>query len=281
MNGHMTVYHHLKGRERVSTMSSDSVQNFSSKRILIASGLGLLFDSMDVGLLSYVLVSVAKLWHLSPTVTGLIGSVSLIGMAVGSALAGSLSDRFGRRKLFMITLLIYSLATGLSALATGVGIFFVLRFLVGIGLGGELPVATTYVLESSPEEVRGRRVVFLESFWALGSLVAAILAFFVIPSVGWRVVFLIGAIPALYTVVLRYALPESKRYQQLTKRPSIGESFRSIWSNGMARRSLVTWILWFYSESLDVLLKKFVTLVHAIRKTIACATQPQAWKGEP
>ena len=164
------------------------VNSPSANRILIVSGFGMLFDAFDVGLLSYVLISIAKLWHINPTVTGLIGSVSLVGMAIGSALAGSLADRFGRRSLFMVTLLIYSLATGLSALATGVIMFFILRFLVGLGLGGELPVATTYVLESSDSNRRGRRVVYLETFWALGSLVAALVSFFVIPSLGWRIV---------------------------------------------------------------------------------------------
>jgi MFS transporter, putative metabolite:H+ symporter len=245
----------------------------SATRILVVSGLGLLFDSMDVGLLSYVLVSLGKLWHLQPTTIGLLGSVSFIGMAIGSALAGSLSDRFGRRTMFMWTLLIYSVATGLSSLAMGVGIFFVLRFFVGLGLGGELPVATTYVLESSREEVRGRRVVFLETFWALGSLVAAIISFFVIPSVGWRVVFLIGALPALYTLVLRIALPESPRFRTLEKRPSIRTSFSLLWSKGIARRSVVTWILWFtmnfayYGITLwlpSVMALKGYSLVHSI-----------------
>lgn len=245
----------------------------SATRILVVSGLGLLFDSMDVGLLSYVLVSLGKLWHLNPTTIGLLGSVSFVGMAVGSALAGSLSDRFGRRTMFMWTLLIYSIATGLSALATGVGIFFVLRFFVGFGLGGELPVATTYVLESSREEVRGRRVVFLETFWALGSLVAAIISFFVIPSAGWRIVFLIGALPALYTLVLRVALPESPRFRKLERHASFRESFALLWSKGIAKRSLVTWVLWFtmnfayYGISLwlpSVMALKGYSLVHSI-----------------
>lgn len=245
----------------------------SAARILTSSGFGLLFDSFDVGLLSYVLVSLAKEWHLSTTVTGLIGSVSSIGMAVGSAFAGSLADKFGRRSIFLFTLLIYSIATGLSAFAAGVGLFILLRFFVGLGLGGELPVATTYVLESSPDDVRGRRVVFLEMFWAFGSLIAALVSFFVIPSAGWRVVFLIGAIPALYTIVLRFALPETPKYTRLAKRPSMATALKQVWTNGMARRSAVTWILWFvmnytyYGMFLwlpSVLSEKGYSLVHSL-----------------
>ncbi|WAH38464.1 MFS transporter [Alicyclobacillus dauci] len=250
-----------------------SSKSISAARILTSSGFGLLFDSFDVGLLSYVLVSLSKQWHLSHTVTGLVASVSMIGMAVGSALAGSLADKFGRRSIFLWTLLIYSIATGLSAFASGIGIFFVLRFFVGLGLGGELPVATTYVLESSPETVRGRRVVYLEMFWAFGSLVAALVSFFVIPSAGWRVVFLIGAIPALYTIVLRFALPETPKYRGLQKRPSMGKALKQVWSGGLARRSMVTWILWFVMNYVyygmflwlpSVLSDKGYSLVHSL-----------------
>ena len=233
-----------------STSTLVGPKRVSAARILTSSGFGLLFDSFDVGLLSYVLVSLSRDWHLSTTVTGLIGSVSSIGMAVGSAFAGSLADKFGRRNIFLFTLLIYSIATGLSAFAAGIGIFLVLRFFVGLGLGGELPVATTYVLESSPEEVRGRRVVFLEMFWAFGSLVAALVSFFIIPHSGWRVVFLLGAIPALYTIVLRFALPETPKYARLEQRPSMRTALRQVWTKGIARRSVVTWILWFVRHPL-------------------------------
>ena len=245
----------------------------SAARILVSSGLGLLFDAFDVGILSYVLVVLAKEWHLTHTVTGLVGSVSSLGMAVGSALAGLFADRFGRRSLFLVTILIYSLATGLSAFAAGIGIFFVLRFFVGLGLGGELPVATTYVLESSPDEVRARRVVFLESFWAVGSLAAALVSYFVIPASGWRVVFLIGAIPALYTIVLRFALPEAARYARLQRRSNFGESMRNIWSRKLGRRSLVASVVWFvmnysyYGMFLwlpSVLYDKGYSLVHSL-----------------
>ncbi|WP_062306758.1 MFS transporter [Alicyclobacillus sendaiensis] len=249
------------------------VKRVSAVRILVSSGLGLLFDAFDVGLLSYVLVVLAKQWHLTHAVTGLVGSVSSLGMAVGSALAGLCADRFGRRSLFMVTILIYSLATGLSAFAAGIGMFFVLRFFVGLGLGGELPVATTYVLESSPDEVRARRVVFLESFWAVGSLAAALVSYFVIPSFGWRVVFLIGAIPALYTLVLRFALPEAERYARLKRRSTFGESVQNIWSRKLGRRSLVASVVWFvmnysyYGMFLwlpSVLYDKGYSLVHSL-----------------
>lgn len=217
----------------------------SANRILVVSGLGLLFDSMDVALMAYVLVALTKQWSIGPDIMGLLGSMSFIGMAIGSALAGLLADRFGRKQVFMWTLLLYSIMTGLTAFAPGVAIFLLLRFLVGVGLGGELPVATTYVLESSPAEERGRRVVLLESFWAMGALLAALISFFVIPHIGWRMVFLIGAIPALYVLVLRIALPESPRFRSLKNKQGIWQSFRTIWKKDLLRSTIITSSLWF------------------------------------
>ncbi|MBX6351780.1 MAG: MFS transporter [Thermoflavifilum sp.] len=220
-------------------------RTISARRLLSVCGFGLLFDSMDVGLMAFVLVALSKAWHLNPSLSGLIGSIGFVGMALGSALAGLAADRFGRKSVFMWTLLIYSIATGLTAFATGVAVFILLRFLVGFGLGGELPVATTYVSESSDQAVRGRRVVLLEAFWAGGSLVAAIVSRLILPYTTWRIVFLVGALPALYLLVLRRNLPETPKFRNLTTVRGIGKSFRTLWQSDYVSQTLVTWVLWF------------------------------------
>ncbi len=110
---------------------------------------------------------------------------------------GLLADRIGRKQVFVLTLLLFAIASGLSAFATTLPVLFVLRFFIGMGLGGELPVASTYVSERVPAHERGRIVVLLESFWAVGSILAALIAYFVIPrfdkDMGWRVALLLGA----------------------------------------------------------------------------------------
>ncbi|GMA51966.1 MFS transporter [Alicyclobacillus contaminans] len=230
--------------QEVSLEMNPRAKPVSKTRLLLLSGFGLLFDSMDVGLFSFVLVALTKQWHLTQGTAGLLGSLGFVGMAVGSALAGLLADRFGRKTMFMWTLLVYSIATGLTAFAWGIGILMVFRFLVGFGLGGELPVATTYVLESSDESERGRRVVLLEMFYAFGSLAAAIISRVIIPSIGWRMVFLIGALPALYVLVLRRHLPESPKFSAGPK-PSLGAMIARLWRRDVARGTVVTWLLWF------------------------------------
>ncbi len=183
-------------------------------KVLTGSGLGWALDAMDVGLISFIIAALAVQWNLEPTETAWIASIGFVGMAIGATVGGLLADRLGRRQVFAATLLIYGLATGASALVGGLAALLILRFLVGLGLGAELPVASTYVSEFAPARMRGRLIVILEAFWAVGWTAAALIGFFVIPSSenGWRWAFAIGAIPALYALIVRWGLPESPRW---------------------------------------------------------------------
>ncbi|MDR0068191.1 MFS transporter, partial [Acinetobacter sp. 11520] len=102
-------------------------------------------------------------------------------MAIGAVCSGALADRFGRKTIFAITMAIYSIATALCAFAPDLKWLLIFRFIVGLGLGGQLPVAVTLVSEYIPAHVRGRFIVLLESFWGLGWLVAALISYFIIP----------------------------------------------------------------------------------------------------
>lgn len=194
--------------ERLETLP---VGSFHYK-LLVVTGLGWLFDSMDTGLISFVLPVLAKEWGLSPEQVGWIGSVGLIGMALGAVLAGTIADKFGRKNVFAATVVLYSVSTGLCALAWSYESLLTFRFLVGFGLGGELPVAATLMSEYAPTHLRGRFIVLLESFWGLGWLVAALISYFVIPAFGWHIAFIIGALPAVYVFLIRLHMPESIRY---------------------------------------------------------------------
>ena len=167
---------------------------------------------MDTGLISFVLPILAKEWGLSPEQVGWIGSVGLIGMALGAVLAGTIADKFGRKNVFAATVILYSVATGLCAVAWSYESLLTFRFLVGFGLGGELPVAATLMSEYAPTALRGRFIVLLESFWGLGWLVAALISYLLIPTFGWHIAFIIGALPALYVFLIRLHMPESIRY---------------------------------------------------------------------
>ncbi|VBB07406.1 sugar transport proteins signature 1 [Lucifera butyrica] len=243
-------------------------------QLLLLTGLGWMFDAMDTGIIAFVLPVLARKWGLTPAQVGYIGSMGLVGMALGAVLAGSLADRFGRKKVFAATLVFYSIATGLCGVAWNYTVLLLFRFLVGFGLGGQLPVAVTLVSEYAPAGKRGRFIVLLESFWAVGWLAAALISYLLIPRYGWQAAFLIGALPALYVFHIGKKVPESVRYllekgqvaaaHQLVskleeesglavaeaaivpeKAAKFRPAFQDIWTKGLAPRTVMLWILWF------------------------------------
>nr|WP_295973873.1 MFS transporter [uncultured Bacillus sp.] len=222
-------------------------RDISKRRLLTIAGSGWMFDAMDVGMLSFIIAALKTDWNLSVQEMGWIGSINSIGMAVGATIFGLMADRIGRKNVFIITLLLFSLGSGFSALTTSLSLFLILRFLIGMGLGGELPVASTLVSESVPADNRGRIVVLLESFWAVGWLLSAVISYFIIPEFGWRWALLLSALPALYALYLRLHLPDSPRFAAVSKseRPSIFESVSKLWTGKYAKRTCMLWILWF------------------------------------
>ena len=245
-------------------------------RLLILTGLGWMFDAMDTGLISFVLPVLAKEWNLTQSEMGMIGSIGLLGMAFGAVIAGTIADKIGRKSVFSLTLFLYSIATGLCALSWNFESLLVFRFFVGFGLGGELPVAATLVSEYAPAKVRGRFIVLLESFWGVGWIVAACIAYWFIPVYGWHWAFIIGAMPALYVFVIRIGMPESVRYllskgkigeaeeivvkleaeagikepvfdknKEISELESVEPSLATIWSGRFWKRTVMLWIAWF------------------------------------
>ncbi|MEW1833709.1 MFS transporter [Microbacterium sp. NPDC079995] len=252
-------------------------------RVLTGSGAGWALDAMDVGLISFVIAALVNEWQLTTAETSWIASAGFAGMAIGATVGGLLADRIGRRSVFALTLLVYGVATGASALAGGLVALIALRFLVGLGLGAELPVASTYVSEFAPARMRGRIIVVLEAFWAVGWTASALIGYLVIPSVpeGWRWALAIGAIPAVYALVVRWALPESPRWLSSRGRvtdadrvvtglesspavfgrvaPSVAEApdpgvapattvaarLRGLWAPAVRVRTAALWVVWF------------------------------------
>ncbi|MGJ7920959.1 MFS transporter [Neobacillus sp. LXY-4] len=222
-------------------------KSISQRKLLGIAGLGWLFDAMDVGMLSFVIAALQKDWGLSAQQMGWIGSINSIGMAVGALVFGLMADRMGRKNVFIITLLLFSIGSGLSAFATTLTIFMLLRFLIGMGLGGELPVASTLVSEMVSAEKRGRVVVLLESFWAGGWLIAALISYFIIPRFGWETALLISALPAFYAIYLRIGLPDSPQFtaQKGNRKNSILQNITSVWAKPHTVQTTMLWILWF------------------------------------
>ncbi len=230
----------------MSTVAAKKPNTLSRNKLLGVAGLGWLFDAMDVGILAFVIAALHEDWGLTSSQMGWIGSVNSIGMAVGAFVFGIYADRVGRKKIFIITLLLFSIASGISAFTTTLAAFLMLRFFVGMGLGGELPVASTLVAESVPAKERGRVIVLLESFWAAGWLVAAVISYFIIPNFGWRVALLLTALPAFYALYLRINLPDSPQFSaKKDVLRSVSTNIKDVWSKKYRRPTMMLWIVWF------------------------------------
>jgi putative MFS transporter len=247
--------------------------NGQHRRLLVGSGIGWALDAMDVGLISFVMAALAQQWAMTPTQLSWIGSIGFVGMAIGASLGGLLADRIGRRNVFAMTLLVYGLATGAAGLSTGLAMLIALRFVVGLGLGAELPVASTLVSEYAPTRIRGRVVVILEAFWAVGWILAALIGYFVVPASddGWRWALFIGIVPAAYALYVRARLPESVRFLESKGRsaeaeqavrafesasgiapvesppaaPASAGRWSELWSDGLRGRTVALWAAWF------------------------------------
>ena len=243
-------------------------------RLLVVSGLGWMFDAMDVLMLSFLLAPISGEFKLDANQRGLIASATFLGMFLGAAASGRLADRFGRRGVFTSTLVVFSVGSLLSAVSPSFELLLISRVVAGLGLGGELPVASTLVSELSPRIARGRMIVLLESFWAYGTILAGIVALTVVAAYGWRWGFVVGALPALYVAYLRRALPESPRWLAekgrspeadaivrrveragggalLTLAPAVPPAragrtrLGELFAPRYARRTVMLWILWF------------------------------------
>lgn len=194
--------------------------------VLIVAALGWLFDTMDQQL--FTLARVPAMRELLATQDkgevakygGIATSIFLIGWAAGGLGFGVLGDRIGRAKTMLLTILLYSLCTGLSALSVGFWDFAFYRFVTGLGVGGEFAVGVALVAEVMPDKARPFALGLLQALSAVGNIGAALISmtlgqFETIGGIGspWRAMFLVGALPALLALFIRRRLKEPERWQ--------------------------------------------------------------------
>jgi MFS family permease len=195
---------------------------------LAFSFIGWIFDFYDLLLLSFLVAATTLTTDLAITqndVAVLLGT-ALAFTAAGGLLGGVLADRFGRKPLLMITILIYCVGTLLSGFASGFWTLLISRAITGIGVGGEWAVAHTLVGETVPPHVRGRYGSYLQSGSAFARFFASMAGSFLAPWIGWRATFMVSAVPALMVVFIRSQMPESDIWLQSKK---AGQAATSLW----------------------------------------------------
>ncbi len=231
-------------------------------KALFAAQLGWMLDAMDFLLFTFALRAIQKEFALSSATMGLLTSVALIASAIGGIAFGRLADRIGRVAAMSISILCYSLATGGLAFSTTVGQLLFWRALVGIGMGGEWSCGSVLVAESWPAEHRAKAVAMMQSAWAIGALAAAGLSALILEPYGWRRLFIIGALPAVFAFFVRRSVEEpdiwknSRNTRTNRPRPALRTYARRIILGSLlsscvlvAYWGLITWLPTFLSTS--------------------------------
>ena len=209
----------------------------AERRTLIAGGLGWMLDAMDFMLLAMVLGEVMAEFGVDKGVGGLLNSVGLLASALGGVFFGFLADRIGRTRALMVSILTYSLATGACGLSHTVVQLGIFRFILGLGMGGEWNTGAALIAETWRAEHRGKALGLMQSAWAIGEILAALITLLVLERFGWRVVFFIGVLPALLVLWIRRHVPEPQIWVERGKQPPVGLSL--LWRRGDLRRNAI------------------------------------------
>ena len=186
----------------------------ASKRALLAASLGWMLDSFDVMLYSLVLAQLIHDFGLTKHQAGWLGSITLIAAAVGGVVFGYIGDRFGRTRALMGSILVYAVFTAACGLTHTLLELAICRVLLGFGMGGEWASGASLVAETWPAEHRGKALGLVQSSWAIGYGLAALVVALVLPRFGWRAVFFVGVLPALLTIYLRRGVEESAAWRE-------------------------------------------------------------------
>ena len=194
---------------------------------LWAAMLGYMLDALDVLLYVFAVQTLRDQFHWSASTAGLVSSATLITSAAGGIVAGIVADRLGRTRTLVYTILLYSIGSAGSATSMGLISLLAWRAVVGLGLGGAWSCGAVLVSESWPPQHRAKAIGLMQSGWAIGYMLAAATTALVLPRFGWRVLFLIGILPAFLTVWIQRKVKEPEIWMNRTKPSSITELFHA------------------------------------------------------
>lgn len=197
-------------------------------KMLYAAVAGYAMDGLDMLILSFAMAAIIKEFGISYAEGGWIATYTLIGAVLGGYFFGIAADYMGRVRVFALTIVIFSVFTGLCAVAQSVNELNIYRFLAGLGLGGEFGIGMTLVAETWPAEKRARATAGVAIGWQLGVVMAAVLSAIVMPLYGWRGLFLVGALPALFAAWSRRNLPEPDIWVERKTRTKIIAAKQSV-----------------------------------------------------
>jgi MFS family permease len=186
----------------------------AQRRTLLAASLGWMLDAFDAMLYALVLAQVMRELGMTKGTAGLLNSLTLLASGIGGVAFGFLADRIGRKRALMLSILTYSVCSFASGLARSVLTLAVFRFILGLGMGGEWNTGATLVAETWPTELRAKAISIVQSSWAIGYALAALVTAIVLHYANWRTAFFVGILPALVTLWIRRQVPESEMWER-------------------------------------------------------------------
>jgi MFS family permease len=186
----------------------------AQRRTLLAAALGWMLDAFDAMLYALVLAHIMRDLGMSKAIAGLLNGLTLLASGIGGVAFGFIADHIGRKRALMLSILTYSICSFASGLSTSVLMLAVFRFILGLGMGGEWNTGATLVAETWPTELRAKALSIVQSSWAIGYALAALVAGVVLHYADWRMVFFVGILPALVTLWIQRGVPESEMWRE-------------------------------------------------------------------
>lgn len=209
------------------SLSNPSKPNVTPAKAMLAAVSGYAMDGFDLLILGFMLPAISVSLALDPSQAGSLVTWTLIGAVMGGIIFGQLSDRFGRIRILTLTILMFSVFTGLCAVAQGYWDLLTYRTLAGVGLGGEFGIGMALIAEAWPPEKRNRASAWVGIGWQLGVLLAAFITPPLLSIIGWRGMFLVGLLPALISFLIRRGMGEPAGFTAEIKRvPSLSFTAR-------------------------------------------------------
>ncbi|MCD9120419.1 MULTISPECIES: MFS transporter [unclassified Cupriavidus] len=239
------------------------------------------FDNLDLAMMTYLLGSIRTEFGLTSAQAGMLGSASFVGMAVGALGSGMLADRFGRKPVFQVSMIVWGVGSFLCSTANDPVTLGLYRLLLGVGMGMELPLAQTLLSEFIPARQRGKYLALMDGNWPIAFICAGLMSYYVLSAYDWRTMFMLGAVPALFLFVVRRYVPESPRWLEskgrheeaarvvdgiestvmrrlkLTSLPEASATVTTadaqtfgvkvLWSPEYRNRTMTVWGLWFFA----------------------------------
>jgi putative MFS transporter len=207
--------------------------------IRVIVGIATFFDGYTVLAIAFAMPQLVSEWKLTPTEVGLILSAGYVGQIFGAVIFGSLAEKFGRLKTLFFTIVVFVSMDVACLFAWSGASMMAFRFLQGVGTGGEVPVASAYINEFIGAEKRGRFFLLYEVIFPVGLMFAGIAGYFLVPIYGWKAMFVVGLIPSVITIPLRWFMPESPRWLASKGRIAEADAVVKLLEDNATRRGLV------------------------------------------